>query len=189
MSNDEITVLITGDTHIPTRAKEIPKIMLSEIKRRGLYDYLLFTGDLVSNEVLDTISEWANKVYVVRGNMDYLNLPNQVILNIDKLRFGLIHGHQVYPRGDTLKLSRIAAKLQTDILVSGHTHNPFIKEVNVRGSKVLLINPGSLTGVWSGGFASMKPAFMIAYIKDREIVVELYELSYKLIRKRYEFTV
>ncbi|RLE89739.1 MAG: YfcE family phosphodiesterase, partial [Thermoprotei archaeon] len=40
-----IKVLITGDTHIPTRARKIPKIMEEIIQSNKPYQAVFFTGD------------------------------------------------------------------------------------------------------------------------------------------------
>ena len=185
-----IKILLIGDTHIPRRARNIPKTLDECIKSESPYDYILFTGDLVEEKVLSTLKPLSKNIYVVRGNMDFLNLPEYQVVKIGNVKFGVIHGHQVYPRGDLEGLTRIALKLGVDILVSGHTHNPFATIYTIGGKRVIQLNPGSATGVWSGGCASMIPSYMTAVLYEDTIKVTLYEEHQnKIITKNFLFEV
>ncbi|MCD6113966.1 MAG: YfcE family phosphodiesterase [Thermoprotei archaeon] len=157
-----LKLLIVGDTHIPTRAKSIPEIMLKIIDENKPYDYVFFTGDLVSESVLEFFKKLGSKAFFVRGNMDYLSLPEYVVEEVNNIKMGLIHGDQVYPRGDVEGLLRIARNLKVNVLINGHTH--YLRIIAV--DNVLLVNPGSLTGVWSGGYASMRPSMIIGYVEE-----------------------
>lgn len=57
------------------------------------------------------------------------------------------HGHQVLPCGDTDALADLQAKLDVDILVSGHTHKQEVYEYNGK----YFVNPGSATGAYTPG--------------------------------------
>lgn len=168
-------ILLIGDTHIPRRAKKIPNLIEKYINSNAPFDYLLFTGDLVEEKVISILRNWSNNIYIVRGNMDFLNLPDRQTVVIGDVKFGIIHGHQVYPRGDLEGLTRIAVKLGVDVLVSGHTHNPFAIMYTLGKNRVIHLNPGSATGVWSGGYASMIPSFMTVSIYKNKLKVLLYE--------------
>ncbi len=173
-------LLIVGDTHIPTRAKSIPKVMLKIIDENKPYDYVFFTGDLVSESVMEFFRTVGAKSFFVRGNMDYLSLPEFVVEKINDIKVGLIHGDQVYPRGDVEGLLKIAKDLNVNMLINGHTH--YLKVIMV--NNVLLVNPGSLTGVWSGGYASMKPSMIIGYIEEpRKIKLISYEMYGKKLKR------
>ncbi len=106
--------------------------------------------------------------------MDYLPLPKTQKLVVNNIIIGVHHGDGVYPRGNTRGLTRIATELGVDVLFTGHTHAPFIKYGLTK--ETLLINPGSLTGVWGGGGGSMRPSMMILGISDDTIYVKYYEL-------------
>jgi hypothetical protein len=173
-------VLVIGDTHIPKRASWLPE-EISAFINSGEFDIVICTGDLTDKKVLDYFKDIAENFVVVRGNMDYLNLPGYEILKTSEIKMGIIHGEQVYPRGNRSQLREIAEKLNVDVLVSGHTHSPDIYMENV-----LLLNPGSATGVWGGGGGSLKPSFMLLNIEGSKIDVELYELEDKLKRMRKE---
>ena len=130
---------VISDTHIPERAEKIPDIVFEKFKDM---DMILHAGDLVSPDVLTQLEKVA-PIRCVLGNMDSyygLGLPKNDIITVFGYRIGLNHG-EVYPRGDTLQLKYIAMELDVDILITGHTHWAFIKEVD----NILLLNPGSPT--------------------------------------------
>lgn len=128
---------LISDTHIPDRAKEIPQKVIDSFKDVEL---ILHAGDLTSPEVIEELEKIA-LVMAVQGNMDRMNgikLPKARIIEVEELRIGLVHG-EVYPRADTQQLLYLARELNADILVSGHSHQPKIEQIE----NVLLLNPGS----------------------------------------------
>lgn len=130
---------VISDTHIPERASKIPEIVFEIFE--GV-DLILHAGDVVSEDVLKELEKIA-AVKCSQGNMDSaygLKLPRNTYIKAEDIKIGLNHG-EVYPRGDTQQLKYIALEMGVEVLVSGHTHWPFIKEVG----DVLLLNPGSPT--------------------------------------------
>jgi len=175
-------VLVIGDTHIPERASSLPKQISGFIESQH-YDFVVCTGDLTGRGVLEYFKGLGKKFSVVRGNMDYLDLPEYDVMEFDEIVAGVIHGDQVYPRGNREQLREIAKKLDVDILISGHTHSP-----DVYMEDILLLNPGSATGVWGGGRASLKPSFIVLSVEGRSVSVELYELEEELKCTREEIS-
>jgi phosphoesterase, MJ0936 family len=167
----EYEVLILGDSHIHDRADEIPGEFM-DIFASGSYEIVIHTGDLVDPDVLSLVKKLGRRQYVVRGNMDYLDLPKQAVFGVGGVKIGVVHGDQVRPRGNIEALTRIAKTINVNVLVSGHTHAPFITE----HEGVIHVNPGSVTGVWGGGGGSMRPSFIEMTVMDNKINVELYEL-------------
>jgi hypothetical protein len=177
-------VLIIGDSHIPRRAKKIPEAIIKNIKKfvkkHGKFDQIFCTGDLVKTEsfpdFLQSISK-KNEFLVVQGNMDYFErIDNPLELkysfkNLRDLKIGLIHGHQISPRGDTLQLTSYARKMGVNILISGHTHADSIK----MRDNILLLNPGSCVGAWSF-VASGIPSYIIMELnkeEDKSILIRI----------------
>ena len=185
MNTNSYKILILGDTHIPDRATRIPNKVIEWIENNKPYDMVIHTGDLTEEEVLEYLRNLTCSVIVVQGNMDYINLPEYEIIEIAQIKIGIIHGDQVYPRGNVRKLSRIARKLRVNVLISGHTHAPFI----VVDSGILHLNPGSLTGVPSGSGGSLIPSFIIFRLKaDGTAEVSLFELLRdRIVLSRHEF--
>lgn len=169
-----LSILVIGDTHIPDRAQKINPKLLEFIEHGKPWDTVLFTGDLTGLEVLNWVKTLGKKVICVRGNMDTIPLPKTARVEIASYTIGLHHGDGVYPRGDPYGLAKIAESLKVNILISGHTHAPFVKLSPDKS--VLLLNPGSLTGVWGGGGGSMKPSLMLLNL-DEVVEVELYTLD------------
>ena len=68
MSNLEATktVGLVSDTHVPVRAKYIPKTVFKVFEN---VDFIVHAGDLVSLAVIDQLEQYA-PVLAVHGNMD-----------------------------------------------------------------------------------------------------------------------
>ncbi|MDI9618878.1 metallophosphoesterase [Methanothermobacter sp.] len=130
---------VISDTHIPDRAAELPEAVFEAFRDVEL---ILHAGDLTSPDVLSDLETIA-PVECVQGNMDRrygVDNPRSRVFEIGAYRVGLIHG-EVYPRGDTQQLRYLGLELGADVLISGHTHQPFITELE----DMLLLNPGSPT--------------------------------------------
>ncbi|MFX0097622.1 MAG: YfcE family phosphodiesterase [Candidatus Hodarchaeota archaeon] len=164
-------ILVLGDFHMPERAKQIPQVIWDFFTKQE-FDSILCTGDLTSESVLIQLKH-LGPVTVVRGNMDYLDLPDQKIVTIDDVRIGMTHGHVVYPRGNLKQLFSIAKEMKVNILITGHTHSEFFKKIE----NIVILNPGSCTGAWGGGNYSGVPSFIILEImKEKRLRIELYQL-------------
>ena len=161
-------ILLMADTHIPDRAFEVPALLRSRLEDdASTSDVVVHAGDLTSEDILEWVKELSRTVYVVTGNMDYLPLPSHAIFEAHGVRVGVVHGHQVYPRGDIPKLTAVARRLGVRILVSAHTHSAFLES----WQGVVHLNPGSLTGVWGGGGGSMIPSYMVADLEEGSLLV------------------
>lgn len=128
---------LISDTHIPDRARVMPKNVIDAF---GDVDLILHAGDLTSPKVIEELERIA-PVMAVQGNMDRISgvdLPKARTIEAEGVKIGLVHG-EVYPRADTQQLVYLAKELDVDILVSGHSHQPKIEQTD----GVLLINPGS----------------------------------------------
>lgn len=186
-----IKVLIIGDSHIPRRAKEIPKAILEKIDdltKTKLFKYTFFTGDQINcPEFMNFLKLKSQKnLFIVIGNMDYyggnrdapMHQKCEVLfLDNNKINIGLTHGHQISPRGDHNQLEMLAIEKSYTILISGHTHK---EEIFLTKKGILLLNPGSVTGAWSF-IASGIPSFIILSIDEKvgEIDVILFKLEKK----------
>lgn len=168
-------VLVISDTHINDRATEVPDVMLRLIRSEGPYDVVVFAGDLTNEDTLEWVKGLAPTSYVVEGNMDYLDLPEYEVLRLGLVRVGVIHGHQVYPRGDVSKLHKLAKTLDIDLLIFGHTHRLSVRMYQDK----LLINPGSLTGAISGSGGGGTPSFIVMNVLgDNIILLDTYNQAY-----------
>jgi len=164
-------ILVLSDAHIPDRAFELSTAIREFIEQHKPFDIVVYAGDFTGYEFYEYVKSLGKSFYGVAGNMDFLDLPEYVTFRVHGIKFGVIHGDQVYPRGNIAKLTRIAKRLQVQVLVSGHTHSPFI----VFEGGVLHLNPGSVTGVPSGGGGSLIPSFMIVKVSGSRLEIELFE--------------
>ncbi len=165
-------ILVVSDTHIPDRASWIPRRVEEFIDENKPYDIAIHAGDLTSEEVLNWVKSLAPQVIVVEGNMDYLPLPREQVIEVEGIPIGVHHGHGVYPRGNPDQLARIAKRMNVTVLVTGHTHYPALQE----HQGILIVNPGSLTGAWGGAGGSMRPSLALVEASQGKLCVEVYEL-------------
>lgn len=132
---------VISDTHIPDRAKEIPKKVLEEFKKM---DMVIHAGDLVELSVLDELKLACKDVKAVWGNMDPYKvrerLPEKEIIRVGKFKIGVMHGY-----GSTNRLVELLTSIfkdeKLDIIIFGHSHQP----LNEKRGDVLFFNPGSIT--------------------------------------------
>ena len=159
-------IVIISDTHIPSRGKELPKIILEEIEKS---DILIHCGDFTNIETVKFL-ENLKEFYGVVGNMDekeiWEYLPEKRIVEIKNKKIGIIHGFGP-PVGIENKVLKKFEGENVDIIVYGHTHRASIK----RYKDILLLNPGTPTDKI---FAS-KNTFMILEIKE-EIKAKIIEV-------------
>jgi putative phosphoesterase len=186
---NELHILAIGDSHIPRRAKEVPEPIIQrliDLAQPQLFDYTLFTGDIVKKtDFLEFLQSKTKKdFHIVEGNMDRYSSKGNVSvykslrLSSDKseesLVIGLTHGFQIEPRGDHSQLETLANKKNYNILISGHTHK---EEVHLTNNGILLLNPGSVIGAWSF-VASEIPSFItLKTSSDNSINVNLFRLD------------
>lgn len=157
---------VISDTHIPERASKIPETVFKIFEGT---DMILHAGDLVSYEVLEELESIAT-TRCVQGNMDRVygaKLPKRDIITIEGIKIGLNHG-EVYPRGDTQQLKYIAMEMDVKVLITGHTHWAFIKEVD----GILLLNPGSPTVP-----RLSDPSVMLIEIEDQKLDARIIKIG------------
>ena len=186
-----VRILCIGDSHVPIRAKDLPEQIynkINELTGTKLFDYTLFTGDVINfPKFLDFLNQKTKRtLFKVIGNMDYYygNRDSPIFQKLDisfedkdKFTIGLTHGSQIKPRGDHSQLENLAIEKEYNILISGHTHK---EEVFLTDKGILLINPGSVTGAWSF-VASGIPSFIELNVdeKTKEIAANLFQIDKK----------
>ncbi|MEV4918178.1 metallophosphoesterase [Streptomyces tirandamycinicus] len=133
-------LLLTSDTHVPGRARELPGELLEQI---GRADAVLHAGDWVDTATLDLLEARARRLVAVYGNNDgpalRERLPEVARVELGGVRFGVVH--ETGPaRGRERRCAERFPDL--DVLVFGHSHIPWdtVAEGGLR-----LLNPGSPT--------------------------------------------
>lgn len=135
---------ILSDTHLKKPSKELQALLDGPFKK---VDLIVHLGDFVRPEVHDFLS---TKPFVgVAGNRDHRDLrsslPQKELLKIGDYRIGLIHGWGAF-WGMPERVKALFGKV--DVILFGHTHRPFLKEID----GVLFMNPGSFRRDPFGGF-------------------------------------
>jgi len=129
---------VVSDTHWQVADGPLPPELFEELS--GV-DLILHAGDLVTVEILDQLKKIA-PVQAVAGNMDAAEirkqLPARRIVDIEKVRLGLIHGWGP-PQGLPQRVSREFSE-DVAVVIFGHSHQPYKEWIDGR----LLFNPGSL---------------------------------------------
>jgi putative phosphoesterase len=158
------TIGIISDTHIPSRAKGIPKAVFDTF---SAVDYIIHAGDLVELSVIDDLEQIA-PVLAVTGNMDGPEissvLPKINSLKIFDRKIGVVHDPNTLEGMN--KMRELTVENGFDVLVYGHTHNANIKWEG----KTLYINPGSPT---NPSPLLNKPSVALLKITKEEIIPEI----------------
>lgn len=130
---------VISDTHIPERAKELPRELLQAFRD---VDMIIHAGDLADLKVLDELKKICPNVKAVWGNMDpqeiRSKLPEKEIIKIGKHTIGLMHGWGA-PNNLVGILKSSFKEDKVDLIIFGHSH----RAMNQKLGGVLFFNPGS----------------------------------------------
>jgi len=162
------TVGLISDTHVPSRASCIPKMVFKIFEN---VDFIIHAGDLVKLNVIDELEQLA-PVLAVHGNMDGPEvsgaLPKLNSLKIYGWKIGVMHDpNTMFGMG---KMRELAKQNGFDTFVYGHTHNSNIKWEG----KILYVNPGSPTNPLSS--FTNEPSVALLKITQEEIVPEIIQV-------------
>ena len=133
-------LLMTADTHVPKRARDLPGELWSAIEAA---DLVIHAGDWVDEALLDAFEARARRLVAVHGNNDHgalrERLPEVARVEADGVRFGVVHETGA-AKGREERCSTAYPDL--DVLVFGHSHIPWD---TTTGTGLRLLNPGSPT--------------------------------------------
>lgn len=133
-------LLITSDTHLPRRARDLPEQLWAEVDRA---DVVVHAGDWCSLAALDRLRERARRVIGVYGNNDVPELrerlPEVARETVQGVRLAVVHETGPAQGRERRCVARFP---DTDVLVFGHSHIPWD---STAGTGLRLLNPGSPT--------------------------------------------
>ena len=108
------------------------------------YDHIIHLGDFTSIEFYQYLKS-TDKLLAVLGNNDFYlpsNLPLENSIVIEKHKIAFLHGH-------TINIQNISYFYPNDdIIIFGHLHDPFYKEIIIDEEKIkkqYVLSPGSFT--------------------------------------------
>ena len=150
-------LVLTSDTHLPHRARDLPPALWTAIDDA---DVVVHAGDWVDVAALDALQARAARLIGCYGNNDgpalRARLPEIAYANLDGLRVAVVH--ETGP--STGRDDRCAARFpDTDLLVFGHSHIPW--DTTAR-TGLRLLNPGSPTDRRRQPFATYLTATITA---------------------------
>lgn len=153
-------LVITADTHVPARARDLPAQLWAAI---DWADVVVHAGDWVQESLLDAIEARAARLIGVYGNNDgpvlRARLPEVARAELSGVKIGVVH--ETGPA--TGRERRCAAQYpDLDLLIFGHSHIPW--DSYVPGGPRLL-NPGSPTDRRRQPFAT----FLTAQLNDGQL--------------------
>lgn len=133
-------IVVLADTHIPKKAKVIPKTMENDLKKA---DLIIHAGDWQVPEVAEELRKYA-PVEGVTGNVDNDKMcklfPKKRKIEADGFFLGVTHGDGKSKTTEQRALE-VFKNEAIDILIFGHSHIPVLREHD----NTILFNPGSPT--------------------------------------------
>jgi putative phosphoesterase len=135
-----VRVLLTADTHVPKRARDLPGELWRAVDAA---DLVVHAGDWVEVALLDALETRAARLIGVYGNNDgpalRARLPEVARVEVAGVRLAVVH--ETGPAAGRER--RCAARFpDCDVLVFGHSHIPWD---SVAPGGLRLLNPGSPT--------------------------------------------
>jgi putative phosphoesterase len=135
-----VRLLLTADTHVPKRARDLPAELWAAVVDA---DVVVHAGDWVEVELLDQLERRSRRLIGVWGNNDgselRARLPEVARVTLGGVRMAVVH--ETGPAAG--RETRCAtAYPDTDVLVFGHSHIPW--DTTAPGG-LRLLNPGSPT--------------------------------------------
>ena len=133
-------LLLMSDTHVPTRARDLPAQLWDEV---DLADVVMHAGDWMTLSLFEALEARSAHLVACWGNNDgdelRARMPEVANATIEGVRFSVVH--ETGPaQGRDRRMT--AAHPDTDVLVFGHSHIPWD---TVTESGLRLLNPGSPT--------------------------------------------
>jgi putative phosphoesterase len=140
MAADRMRLVVTADTHVPGRARDLPAALWDAIDAA---DVVIHAGDWVEEALLDRMLARSRRLIGVYGNNDgpplRARLPEVARVDLAGVRTAVVHE----TGGKDRREQRCAARFpDCDLLVFGHSHIPWD---TVTPGGLRLLNPGSPT--------------------------------------------
>lgn len=152
------TIVAFSDSH----GLKVPDNLVNIINETK---YVFFLGDGI-NSLGDVL--FHKELHIVKGNCDYISAPEEEVIEIDKVKVLITHGHKYHVKSDLIYLLYRAKELGCKLVFYGHTHFASIEEQD----GITLINPGSLQYPMTG-----QPSYAYVVINGEKIVSKIVNLN------------
>jgi putative phosphoesterase len=129
-------ILVFSDTHKRIRN------CINVINANKEVDLIIHLGDVLQ-DALDLESLFPKiKIEYVTGNNDFSRRGNkEKLITVDNKKIFLTHGHLYKVKYTYEIIKEKAYKLDADILLFGHTHEPYLEQKE----GLYIMNPGSIS--------------------------------------------
>lgn len=125
-------IAVVGDTHASIN-KVTSELILHHPK------HLFFMGDFY-DDGLRIADHLDISIDAVTGNCDGNSIDEEEkVIQIEKVKFLLVHGHKYGVKSSLNRLFYRAEELGVDMVLFGHTHVPYLEKL----SDIWVMNPGS----------------------------------------------
>lgn len=113
---------------------------------------------------------------ITKGNLDFIKtFPEKIEIVLDDIKILMIHGSPFDPINDYVfpdyPLERIVDVVDSEVVVMGHTHFPFIKEIK----SCLIINCGAV-----GQPRDHNPDACYVVLDTKNIIAKIYRARYDI---------
>lgn len=138
-------------------------------------DRIFSLGDSEMRE--DELSELG--IVGVKGNYPFEpKFPYDLFFDFDGVKIFFTHGHKYGVKMGISRLMRKSYTLRANIACFGHTHQPYLKDLN----GCIYLNPGSLSKPKYGFMAS----YAIIEITEKQIHIKIIGLNDERVIKKYK---
>ncbi len=163
-------IIVMSDSHGNKRV--VKHIVESNMKTADIFVHL---GD-GEREMSEIIVEYPYVDFrCVAGNTDSLGIfPRQLVIDLDKARIYLSHGHNHYVKHSTVTIRSIAEDNDCNIALFGHTHERFSGYFD----GLHILNPGSCSAPRDG----LSPSYGYIDITANGIVTNIVSLDSSIYR-------
>ncbi|QSX08067.1 metallophosphoesterase [Alkalibacter rhizosphaerae] len=128
-----MNILVFSDSHRNT------KRMLEVVRNSENTDLILHLGD--NTEDAKKIAEITDTpLVVIKGNTDYTDEPEELLLEKEGFKLLLTHGHRFKIKSGLQSLYYRSKELGADLALYGHSHVASNEEIG----GIVFLNPGSI---------------------------------------------
>lgn len=139
-------------------------LAVKALDAKGHFQYIVHLGDTVADAEMIEVAT-ASRLIKISGNCDPSGHPATRLIFISGKRLLATHGDIFAVKSGLEDLYEQARDNEADIVLYGHTHIPFINDLN----GILFINPGT--------FTSPEPTFAILHIDGHAAHAEIVDVN------------
>lgn len=167
-------ILVVSDLHGEIG---LERLKTAYIRENGA-DILFCCGDLETSEHDVWKAARGAQCFIVCGNCDFFTqLPQEIEMRVEDVRFWMVHGDRYGVRQTTAALFEEGNRRGANVVLFGHTHIPLLEDCRAKsgekGSVRYIVNPGSLGRPYQ---KSRKSSYSVIEVDGAKMTVQMKEL-------------